>query len=169
MKVKVGFELCSEFAKLPEYKHDGDAGMDIYAAEDKIIKAGETTAISSGIKLYIPKGYEVQLRPRSGLSLNTRLRLPNSPATIDAGYRDEVKVIISNSSPDECLFPDGLSTYDLDVKGSPVGHYKIKKGDRICQLVLKKVEEIIWTQPSNLEITEIVDDRQGGLGHSGLR
>lgn len=169
MSIKLAYELCSENAVLPQYKHLGDAGMDVYAAEDVIIKAGETVAVGTGLKIYIPEEYEIQLRPRSGLSLNSRLRLPNSPATIDAGYRDEIKVIIWNSSPDEACFSRALDTYTLDVKGSPAGHYHIKKGDRICQMVLKRIEIAEWVDLEQFDENKLVSDRQGGLGHSGLR
>ena len=79
---------------LPKYSHPGDAGMDIYANEEILIKPQETVLIGTGLKLEIPIGFEIQVRPRSGLSLKTPLRIANSPGTADSGYRGELKVII---------------------------------------------------------------------------
>ena len=92
--VNVLIEICRPDAKLPDYAHPGDAGMDLRAAEDMTIAPGQTVAVPTGIKLAIPAGFEIQVRPRSGLSLHTPLRIPNSPGTIDAGFRDEVRVIL---------------------------------------------------------------------------
>ena len=95
---EIHIEKCREDAKLPAYAHDGDAGMDLYAAEEVIIEPGRSALVPVGIKLAIPYGYEVQIRPRSGVSLKTPLRIPNAPGTIDCGYRDEVNVIVYNDS-----------------------------------------------------------------------
>lgn len=168
-EVKLSYILCREGAKLPEKKHEGDAGLDIYAAEDVLAEAGKTVAVPTGLKLLIPRGYEIELRPRSGLSLHTRLRLSNSPATIDAGYRDEIRILITNSSPDAELFPElHFPIHDLSVKGSPLGHYRIRKGERICQMLLKKVEDFDWVSVENMDADKLTEDRCGGLGHSGL-
>ncbi len=80
----------------PQFGSDGAAGLDILAAEDAIILPGQTKLVSTSLKMAIPKGYEIQIRPRSGLSLKTSLRIPNSPGTIDSDYRDEIKVICQN-------------------------------------------------------------------------
>ena len=95
---EIYIEKSRKDAKLPSYAHDGDAGMDLYAAEDVIIEPGKSALVPIGIKMAIPYGYEVQIRPRSGVSLKTPLRIPNAPGTIDCGYRDEVNVIIYNDS-----------------------------------------------------------------------
>ena len=92
-----------------------------------------------------PEGYEIQVRPRSGLSYKTPLRIVNSPGTIDAGYRDEIGVIMQNTSQTES--------------------YEIKSGDRIAQLVLQKLPTISWVQVDN--VLAIGQDRGGGFGSSG--
>lgn len=144
-KVQVYLELCHAEAKMPCYARPGDAGMDIYAVEDIIIEPEQTVLVRTGLRVAIPSGYEVQIRPRSGVSLKTPLRVANSPGTIDAGYRDEICLIINNIS----------QTKD----------YQIKKGDRIAQMVLQKVPEIQWIPVGNIQ--EIGGDRGGGFGSSG--
>ena len=88
--VTVYLEICREDAIIPTYANEGDSGMDVYAAEDVLIEPGQTVIVPTGIKLAIPKGYEIQVRPRSGISYKTPLRISNSPGTIDSGYRDEL-------------------------------------------------------------------------------
>ena len=144
-KVQVFIEVCHPAAKMPGYARQGDAGMDIYTVEDLVIKPGQTVLVKTGLKVAVPSGYEIQIRPRSGLSLKTPLRVANSPGTIDAGYRDEVCIIMSNISLKE--------------------EYQIKKGDRIAQMVLQRVPEIEWT-PVN-DIRGLGVDRGGGFGSSG--
>lgn len=84
--VEVYFEKVTPDAKLPTYAHDGDAGMDVYANEDYVINPGETVLVKTGIKVAIPKGYDLQVRPRSGLSAKTKLRVANTPGTIKVIY-----------------------------------------------------------------------------------
>jgi dUTP pyrophosphatase len=96
MTVEVFAEICREGAVLPSYARPGDAGMDVCAAEDTVIMPGQTVVIPTGLKLAVPEGYEIQVRPRSGISLNTPLRLSNSPGTIDSGYRNELGIIMTN-------------------------------------------------------------------------
>ena len=91
---KVYVEIYRENVQLPTYSNIGDAGMDIRAAENVEIMPGETKIIPTGLKVAIPAGYEIQIRPRSGLSLKTPLRIANSPGTIDSGYRDYSNLII---------------------------------------------------------------------------
>jgi dUTP pyrophosphatase len=100
IKVGVFIEKCRETAVIPAYAREGDAGMDICSAEDIDISPGQTKIIPTGLKLAIPPGYEIQVRPRSGLSYKTLLRLANTPGTIDSGYRDELGVIMSNTGAD---------------------------------------------------------------------
>lgn len=158
-KVKLGIEIIDQDTNLPFYAHPFDAGMDIRSNEDIILNPKETKVIKTGFKLSIPTGYEVQIRPRSGLSLKTPLRIPNSPGTIDSGYKDEVGVIMQNTST------IGEEIYLINEKGNKEGIYQIKKGDRIAQMVLSKVETI------DFEVVDSVDDdtnRGGGFGHSGV-
>lgn len=143
--VKVYLEVCHPEAKVPCYARPQDAGMDIYAVEDMAIKPGQTAIVRTGLKMAIPPGYEIQIRPRSGMSLKTPLRLANSPGTIDAGYRDEVGIIMHNTSQEE--------------------EYLIKKGDRVAQMVLQKVPGIQWVPIENVQ--DIGQNRGGGFGSSG--
>lgn len=158
-------EKCREDAKLPSYAHNGDAGMDLYAAEEVIIEPGKSALVPVGIKLAIPYGYEVQIRPRSGVSLKTLLRIPNAPGTIDCGYRDEINVIVFNAS---YMVEEGNSTdpLTLDQKGCIHGTYKIRKGDRIAQMVVAKVEYATFVETDNVKA--IGEDRGGGFGSSGV-
>lgn len=113
----------------------------------------------------IPEDYELQVRPRSGLSLNTPLRIANSPGTIDSGYRDEIGIIISNTS-NNC---DDLQTYTIGEKGNKNGIYIIQKGDRIAQIVLSRYEKIKFEQVDKGVIKTLGINRGGGFGHTGTR
>ena len=128
MSTEIFVEKMQEDAVLPKYAHDGDAGMDLYSVTDVVIQPGETVLIHTGLKFAIPVGYEVQIRPRSGLSLNTPLRIPNAPGTIDSGYRGEICIIMENTSSEKyaasCCRPenersriphDGSCLYFLSV------------------------------------------------------
>jgi len=136
VKLKIGIEPIDKDVIIPSYAHPNDAGMDIRANEDIFINPQETKIIKTGFKLLIPEGYEVQIRPRSGLSLNTPLRIPNAPGTIDCGYRNEIGIIINNSSI------NGSKVYETSEKGNKPGIYHIKKGDRIAQMIVTKYETI---------------------------
>lgn len=160
-EVEILVEVCREDVVLPEYAHIGDAGMDIRSAVDIDIMPNETLAIPTGLKVVIPIGYELQIRPRSGLSLKTPLRVVNSPGTIDAGYRDEVGVIINNSSK------EGDTVYSISEKGNKQGIYRIKKGDRIAQCVLNEVPIIKWRTVDDISKEGI--NRGGGFGSSGTK
>ena len=162
---EIYIEKCREDAKLPAYAHDGDAGMDLYAAEEVTIEPGKSALVPVGIKMAIPYGYEVQIRPRSGVSLKTPLRIPNAPGTIDCGYRDEVNVIVYNASicHDEGIDAELLT---LDCKGCIHRIYKIRKGDRIAQMVVAKVEYCSFKETDNVKA--IGQDRGGGFGSSGV-
>ena len=161
MEIDVLVEKCRENAKLPSYANVGDAGMDVYSAVDAEIKPGETFAVPTGIKVAIPVGYEIQVRPRSGISLKTPLRLPNTPGTIDAGYRDEVHVIIQNTSKED------TGTFLVSEKGNKQGTYKINAGDRIAQFVLKEVPVIKWVETESVQNEGV--NRGGGFGSSGIK
>lgn len=165
MSVEVFVEICREDAILPRYANPGDAGMDVYAAEEITIKPGETAIVSTGLKLAIPEGYEVQVRPRSGLSFKTPLRIPNSPGTIDSGYRDELGIIINNSS-DISSTDNSDVPFSLDEKGNKNGAYIIRKGDRIAQIVLQVVPKMVLTRVTSVK--SIGTDRGGGFGSTGV-
>lgn len=166
-KLIVPVELCDPEVQLPTYAHMEDAGMDIYANEDIVIHPGETKLIHTGIKVAVPVGYELQVRPRSGLSLKTRMRVANAPGTIDPLYRDEVCVILENLEN-----PIKDISYEFDDEGHPVitsilhgSDYEINKGDRIAQLVLNETIKIQFEKVIN--IGQIEGDRNGGFGSTG--
>ena len=161
--VNVFIEICREGAVLPSYAKPGDAGMDVSAAEDVVIRPGETVIIPTGLKLAIPDGYEIQVRPRSGISLKTPLRISNSPGTIDSGYRDELGIIMTNTSIPGSS-EDGYFT--LNDKENRMGIYLIKRGDRIAQIVLHEVPRISFTVVDS--VRDIGEDRGGGFGSTGV-
>lgn len=163
-EVEIPVEICREGAVIPQYQNLWDAGMDVCAAEDVTIRAGETVVIPTGLKFAIPEGYEIQVRPRSGISLRTPLRVSNSPGTIDSGYRNELGIIITNtsdpcsSSRDEC--------FTLKTAANGKGAYQIFRGDRIAQLVLQEVPRMKFRIVSS--VSEIGGDRGGGFGSTGV-
>lgn len=161
---EIYIEKCRDTAVIPAYAHPGDAGMDIYAAEDVIVEPGRSVLVPIGLKMAIPVGYEVQIRPRSGISLKTPLRVPNAPGTIDSGYRDEVNVIIYNAS--YMNESDDGKWFTLNTKGCKHGTYKINCGDRIAQMVIAKVEECVFKECG--DVSSIGDNRGGGFGSSGI-
>ncbi len=163
-RIKLPIEKCRDNAVTPKYANDGDAGMDLYSCEDVLVKPGCSVLVPTGLKMAIPYGYEVQIRPRSGISLKTLLRVPNTPGTIDCGYRDEVNVIIYNASQREDASEE--APFTLNDKGCKHGTYLIKKGDRIAQMVINKVEYADIEFVDN--VRDIGEDRGGGFGSSGI-
>ncbi|MBN2853592.1 MAG: dUTP diphosphatase [Clostridia bacterium] len=162
-KINVYIELCREGVEIPRYANIFDAGMDVCAAVDAVIEPGETIIIPAGFKLAIPEGFEIQVRPRSGLSFKTPLRLSNSPGTIDSGYRDEVGILMTNTSDKE----DKEIILPLSSSGNKSGTYDIKKGDRIAQLVLARVPQIEFIKIE--DVRTIGTDRGGGFGSTGVK
>lgn len=130
---------------LPEYATTGSSGMDLRANLDsaKALQAFERTLIPTGIFIELPEGYEAQIRPRSGLAIKQGITCLNTPGTIDADYRGEIKIILINLSQEEQV---------------------IQHGDRIAQMVFQKVEKAIWIETEQLEIT---NRNAGGFGHTG--
>jgi len=104
LKIKI---KCDEGAKVPTYAHPGDSGFDLYLIEGAQFRKFETKALKTGLYMEIPEGYEVQIRPRSGVSLKTGYRIANSPGTIDCTYRGEVKIIIQNVTGKTVYLPKG--------------------------------------------------------------
>lgn len=155
----------NQFAILPVYAHDHDAGMDIYAAEDVLLIPGDTKLVPTGLAAAIPVGYEAQIRPRSGISLKTMIRIPNSPGTIDAGYRDQICIIMHNASflPS---FHDSISPLTLDEKNNRHGTYLIRRGDKIAQMIFARVSHAQLKEVSTLEGIGV--DRLGGFGSTGI-
>lgn len=176
VKVAVEIRKKEDAYYVPICQHVTDAGMDICASEDVTLAPGETALVHTDLKVAIPEGYEIQVRPRSGLSLNTPLRVCNAPGTIDSGYRDEVCVIMQNTS--ERFFTDGAGVvkvmpdreanhYTVDSKGNHKGWYDIKKGDRIAQIVLHEAPRIVWMPVD--DVSRIDGNRGGGFGSTGTK
>ena len=169
--VDVYVEICRENVSLPFYAREGDAGMDACAACETLIYPGETKIVPTGLKFAIPIGYEIQVRPRSGISLKTTLRIANSPGTIDSGFRDEVGIIVTNTSlpAEEVNINCGQSPEEaitLDASGNRRGAYLIRRGDRIAQFVLAEVPKMRLKQTA--DVGAIGLDRGGGFGSTGV-
>jgi len=128
---------------LPAYATTGAAGMDVVAAEDVAIAPGARHAVATGLALAIPAGFEIQVRPRSGLALKHGVTVPNTPGTIDSDYRGELKVILINH---------GDTTF------------VVQRGDRVAQLVLAPVTLASWLEVEELDVTT---RGEGGFGSTG--
>ena len=157
-----------EGVQLPVYAHETDAGLDIYAREEITIAPGETRIIGTGIKTAIPEGYAILIQPRSGQSVNTKLRIANTPGLIDSGYRDEIGVIIENIEPP---FKDIDYEFDdngeIHIKSILHGNsYTIAEGQRFAQMRLVQVPKAEFIQVES--IGEIGEDRGGGFGSTGI-
>lgn len=148
IKIKIK-RLSEDFldVPLPHYATPGSAGMDIRAAikEDVILKPGLVELIPTNISVEIPIGYEIQVRPRSGLAANHSIGILNSPGTIDSDYRGEVKIIIMNFGKED---------------------FKISKGDRIAQLIVSKVYSAKIEEVKDLNSSH---RGEGGFGHTGKK
>ncbi|MHB8580304.1 MAG: dUTP diphosphatase [Ignavibacteriaceae bacterium] len=131
--------------ELPSYATSGSAGMDIRAAlkEDMIVRHGEIVLVPTNLSVEIPHGYEIQVRPRSGLAIKHGIGILNSPGTIDADYRGEIKIILFNFSKED---------------------FKISRGDRIAQIILSKVYLAKFIQTNDLADSS---RGEGGFGHTG--
>lgn len=169
--IRVPYEKCHEDAKAPAYAHETDSGMDVYALEDITLAPGEQKIIPIGIKVALPAGYELQVRPKSGISSKTKLRVANAPGTIDAGYRDEIGVIIENVEPPIRSIATDFAESPNDF--IPVGaiefgrSYTIGKGQKFAQLVLSEVPKAVLYEVES--VGEIGEDRGGGFGSTGLK
>jgi len=143
MKIKI---VNKSKHKLPEYETRLSAGMDLRANIDEPInlKPLERKLIKTGLFIELPKGYEAQIRPRSGLAYKKGISILNSPGTIDADYRGEIGVILVNLSNEDFIVNDG---------------------ERICQMVISKHETINWIE---VEILETTSRGEGGFGHTGI-
>lgn len=142
--MRIHVNLLHPDAILPRYAHgpEEDAGMDLHAVEDVLLEPGVPALVSTGLAIELPPGFEAQIRPRSGLALRHAVTLPNAPATIDPGYRGEIRVILLNLGRER---------------------YLVRKGDRIAQMVIARYEAIQWVE------AELGHSRRGagGFGSSG--
>jgi dUTP pyrophosphatase len=128
---------------LPAYATQGAAGMDVVSAEDVTLAPGARHPVATGLAMAIPPGYEIQVRPRSGLALKHGISVPNTPGTIDSDYRGELKVILINLGSEP---------------------FVIARGDRVAQLVLAPVVQAAWDEVAELDATE---RGAGGFGSTG--
>ncbi len=142
---KIKIKKIHPNAIIPKYAHEGDAGMDLSSVGNIVIKPGEIVLVPTGLKLELPFGYELQIRPRSGLALNKGITLPNSPGTIDYGYRGELKVILINHGKE---------------------NFHIKPRDKIAQAVLNKTETAEIEEVNELNNTS---RGEGGFGSTDLK
>ncbi len=144
--MKIKLKKLRKNAKIPEYMTPKSAGMDIYAClQEKItIKPGQRTIVPTGIAISLPEGYEAQIRPRSGLALNYGIIPLNTPGTIDADYRGEIKIILANLGENE---------------------FTIKNGDRIAQMIINKVEKVEFVEVEELDNSI---RGEGGFGSTGI-
>jgi dUTP pyrophosphatase len=142
--MKIRLNKLSPDATLPEYAHGSaeDAAMDLRSIATVVLAPGVPQAVPTGIAIELPSGYEVQVRPRSGLALKHAIIVANSPGTIDPGYRGEIRVILLNAGASD---------------------YKIEKGDRIAQLVVARYEAVEWEEG---DLNQTVRGA-GGFGSSG--
>ena len=142
MRIKI--KKTHNDAIIPAYQTTGASGFDMHSVQEYKVYAGQVLLVDTGIAFEIPEGYELQVRPRSGLSFKTPLRVANSPGTVDADFRDSVKVIIENRSDNE--------------------DYTIKKGERIAQGIICPV-----LQADFIEVTELNNTDRGtsGFGSTG--
>lgn len=143
MAEKLIIKLVHEDAKLPYRANEGDAGLDLFSIEEKIIQPGEATLVGTGLQIELPKGTEAQIRPRSGLALKHSITVLNSPGTIDEGYRGEIKVILINHGNEP---------------------FKVEKDMRIAQMVIASVLKVELVEADVLSET---DRATGGFGSSG--
>jgi len=143
LKIKV--KRLSDRVNLPKYQTDGAVGFDLEAQDEVVIKSGNSALISTGLAFELPFGYELQIRPRSGLALKHSITVLNSPGTIDSDYRGELKVILINHSKED---------------------FKIRVGDRVAQAVVNRVEIADFVEVDELSKTER-DDK--GFGSTGKR
>lgn len=128
---------------LPAYATDGAAGMDVVAAQDVTIEPGARHAVATGLSVAIPQGYEIQVRPRSGLAFKHGITVPNTPGTIDSDYRGELKVLLINHGNED---------------------FAIARGDRVAQLIVAPVTQGVWQEVEELDATV---RGAGGFGSTG--
>lgn len=132
-------------ARLPEYKHPGDAGADLRANEDKIIPANSRGIVDTGVHIQPPEGWYTRVVPRSGLALKKGITVLNTPGTVDEQYRDSIKVILMNTSDND---------------------FVVSKGDRIAQLILEKLNVMKFEKVTALDESERGNN---GFGSTGIK
>ena len=154
-------------AVLPKKAHTDDAGFDLVAVEDALINPGETVLVKTGLAFELPPGYEMQIRPRSGVTLKTKLRV--QLGTVDANYRGEVGVIVDNTSDRDATYSpcDITGETVLNSGGQSIySTYLIRKGDRIAQAVIQRLPSVEMIEVDGLGDS---DRGAGGFGSTGVR
>jgi dUTP pyrophosphatase len=142
--IEVRIKLLDEDLPMPRYQHEGDAGLDLPSRVDYVLEPGERAMIPTGIAVAIPRGYAGFVLPRSGLASRHGIALVNSPGLVDSGYRGEMAIIMINTDKREA--------------------FHIKRGDRIAQLVIQRVEEVTLVGVDELDDTS---RGEGGFGSTG--
>lgn len=142
--VQVPLSRTDPGVPLPAYARDGDAGADLVTTADVVLEPGERVVVGTGVAIALPHGYAGFVHPRSGLAARAGLSVVNTPGTIDAGYRGEIKVCLINHDPREPL--------------------KLARGDRIAQLIVQRVEQAQFVEVDELEPSQRGD---GGYGSTG--
>lgn len=143
--IQVKFTKLRESAHIPQKAHEDDAGFDLYASENFVLKAHGFGCVPTALSIELPFGYEAQVRPRSGLAAKYGVTVLNAPGTIDAGYRGEVKVILINHGDED---------------------FAITAGMRIAQMVISPVLPVVFTEVDTLEESA---RGEGGFGSSGTK
>jgi len=141
--LKIKIKKIHPNAQIPRYAHEGDAGMDLISIENIVIEPKHRVAVRTGLQVELPKGYEMQIRPRSGLALTKGITVLNTPGTIDSEYRGEIRVILINLSSDD---------------------YYLEKGDKIAQAVINKFERAKIEESKELSVTK---RNKSGFGSTG--
>lgn len=142
-KLGVKVKILNTDAVIPKYQTEEAAGFDLHSVDEKTIKSGERDVVKTGLAVALPKGYELQVRPRSGLALKNGITVLNTPGTVDSDYRGELMVILLNTSKED---------------------FVIKKGDRIAQAVIKEILQADFAIVDELDSTE---RGTGGFGSTG--
>ena len=142
-KLGVKVKILNPDAIIPKYQTEEAAGFDLHSVEEKTVKAGEREVIKTGLAVALPKGYELQVRPRSGLALKNGIPVLNTPGTVDSDYRGELMVILFNTSKED---------------------FAVKKGERIAQAIIKEILQADFAVVEELDSTE---RGVGGFGSTG--
>ena len=145
MSIEIKIKKIHPDAIIPRYVHPGDAGMDLFSCENYVLKPSERKLFGTGLKVELPEGYEMQIRPKSGLALKHGITVLNTPGTIDSGYRGEIGVILINHSNE---------------------NYEINSKEKISQAVISRIK-----RAEIIEVDEIDETSRGeeGFGSTGLK
>ena len=169
-KLNVKIKRLHKDAVIPKYAHAGDSGFDLVAIDDVVVEPGSTVKVPTGLAFEIPEGYELQIRPRSGITSKTKLRV--QLGTVDAGYRAEVSVIVDNTAENAyenvAQYLTHVDGIDYRTSGDlyPNDTYLIRKGDRIAQGVIAPVAHATFMEVDKLEES---DRGANGFGSSGVK